>query len=113
MSTTRQNKVARLLQQDISDILQKESMNLFRGAMLSVTIVRISPDLSFAKVYVSIFAPNTTDKEMIFETLNQNTPKIRMMLAKRVSKQLRIVPQLAFFIDDSLDYDEKISNLLN
>jgi len=112
MSSTRQNKVARLVQRDIADILQKESATLFRGAMLSVTTVRIAPDLSFAKIYVSIFAPQAEIKEEIFDTLQKHNAGIRLQLAKKVGKQLRIVPHLAFYIDDSLDYEEKIEELL-
>ncbi|HPY82539.1 MAG: 30S ribosome-binding factor RbfA [Bacteroidales bacterium] len=112
MTTTRQNKVARLLQRDISDILQKESRSLFRGALLTVTTVRIAPDLSFAKVYVSIFAPNQDDKQELFEKLQKNTVRIRTILAQKVAKQLRIVPELAFFLDDSLDYESRIEELL-
>ncbi len=112
MTTTRQNKVARLLQRDISDILQKESRNLFRGALLTVTTVRISPDLSFARIYVSVFAPNQGDKQELFEKLQKNTARFRALLAQKVAKQLRIVPELAFFLDDSLDYESRIEELL-
>jgi ribosome-binding factor A len=112
MTTTRQNKVARLLQRDLSDILQKESTALFRGGLLTVTIVRVSPDLSFAKVYVSIFAPHEDERKSLFETLQKQAVRIRMLLAQKVGKQLRIVPELAFFVDDSIDYEERITQLL-
>jgi len=112
MTTTRQNKVARLLQRDLGDILQKESRTMFRGALLTVTVVRVAPDLSFAKVYVSIFAPNDDEKQQLFEGLQKNTVRIRALLAQKVAKQLRIIPELAFYVDDSLDYEAHINELL-
>lgn len=112
MSETRQNKVARLLQKELGDIFQKESMNLFRGALISVTAVRVAPDLSFAKVYVSIFAPSKDEKEL-FESIQEKTKIIRQMLAQKVAKQLRIIPELAFHIDDSIAYQENIERLLH
>lgn len=111
MSSTRQNKVARLLQKELGDIFQKESMNFFRGALISVTVVRVAPDLSFAKVYLSIFAPSKDEKEL-FETVQEKAKTIRQMLAQKVAKQLRIIPELAFHIDDSIEYQENIERLL-
>ena len=78
--------------------------------MISVTKVRISPDLSIAKGYLSIFP--TEGKEEVLKGINEAIPKIRYALGKRVGKQLRIIPDLKFFIDDSLDYIENIDNLL-
>ncbi len=112
MGETRQNKVARLIQKELGDIFQKESMNLFRGALISVTAVRVAPDLSFAKVYVSIFAPSKDEKEL-FESIQEKTKTIRQMLAQKVAKQLRIIPELAFHIDDSIAYQENIERLLH
>ena len=101
MDSTRQNKVARLLQKELGEIFQRESMNLFRGALISVTVVRVAPDLSFAKVFVSIFAPSKDEQEL-FKSIQDNTKKIRQLLAQKVAKQLRIIPELAFHIDDSI-----------
>lgn len=112
MTTTRQNKVARLLQKELGDIFQKEAMNMFRGALISVTIVRVAPDLSFAKVYLSIFAPSKDEKEL-YQAVQDKAKTIRQMLAQKVAKQLRIVPELAFFVDDSIEYQENIERLLN
>ncbi|SRR5574344_853979 len=112
MSETRQNKVARLLQKELGDIFQKESLSLFRGALISVTVVRVAPDLSFAKVYLSIFAPAKDEKEL-YASVQDKAKTIRQMLAQKVAKQLRIIPELAFFIDDSIDYQENIERLLN
>ena len=111
MTSPRQDKISRLLQRDLSDIFQKESLNLFKGALVSATIVRVSPDLSVAKVYVSIFSPN---KDIdIFALINKNKKSIRYKLAERVKNQLRIVPELVFYVDDSLDYIENIEGLLS
>ncbi|MBR3979815.1 MAG: 30S ribosome-binding factor RbfA [Bacteroidales bacterium] len=112
MDSTRQNKVARLLQKELGEIFQRESMNLFRGALISVTVVRVAPDLSFAKVFVSIFAPSKDEQEL-FKSIQDNTKKIRQLLAQKVAKQLRIIPELAFHIDDSIAYEENITRLLN
>jgi ribosome-binding factor A len=110
METTRQSKVSRLLQRDLGEIFQVESRNLFGGKMISVTTVRISPDLGLAKVYLSIF-PSEKSEETL-EVVRMNTKNVRRILGRRVGKQLRIVPELAFFVDDSLDYIENIDNLL-
>lgn len=111
MSSIRQQKVAALLQKEIASFFQRESKTYFAGAMISVTQVRVSPDLSSAKVYLSVFA--TRDKEEIFHFIETQTKEIRFIIGKQVGKQLRVVPELMFFFDDSLDYAENISNLLN
>ena len=111
MTSSRQDKVSRLLQKNLSEIFQKESLTLFKGALVSVTIVRVSPDLAFAKVYLSIFS---TNKDVdVFSLINKNKKSIRYKLGERVKNQLRIVPELSFYLDDSLDYIENIEGLLN
>ena len=109
METTRQNKIARLLQKELSDIflLQAKSMP---GILISVSAVRISPDLSVARAYLSIF-PSEKAEEMI-KNINENMKSVRYELGPRVRHQLRIIPELKFFVDDSLDYLEKIDELL-
>ena len=77
-----------------------------------MTVVRVAPDLSFAKVFVSIFAPSKDEQEL-FKSIQDNTKKIRQLLAQKVAKQLRIIPELAFHIDDSIAYEENITRLLN
>ncbi|MDQ3191950.1 MAG: 30S ribosome-binding factor RbfA [Bacteroidota bacterium] len=110
METTRQKKVARLLQKELGEIFQRESKTMFGGAFITVTGVRISPDLSVAKVYLSLFVAK--DRDVVMKFVKKQTKEIRTKLAERVKKQLRIVPNLDFHIDDSLDYAEKIDNLL-
>lgn len=109
METTRQNKIARLLQKELSEIflLQTKSMH---GVLVSVSAVRISPDLSIARVYLSIF-PSEKGEELI-KSINANMKSIRYELGTRVRFQLRIIPELKFFLDDSLDYLEHIDELL-
>lgn len=111
METTRQSKISRLLQKDLGEIFQLESRNLFGGKIISVTTVRISPDLALAKVYLSIFPSENSEDTL--KLIKMNTKNVRRLLGLKVGKQLRIVPELAFFVDDSLDYIEKIDNLLN
>ena len=110
MDSTRQNKISRLLQKDLAEIIQKEGRDLFPGVMVSVTNVRISPDLSIARVYLSIF-PSEKGAAVLLE-IKKHTSKIRGLLGIKVGKQLRIVPQLDFHIDDSLDYIDNIDRLL-
>ena len=109
METTRQNKIARLLQKELGDIflLQTKSMH---GVLVSVSAVRISPDMSIARVYLSIF-PSEKAEELI-KNINANIKSIRYELGTRVRFQLRIIPELKFFLDDSLDYLERIDELL-
>ena len=110
MDTIRQNKVARLIQRDLSEMFQQECKEYIVGAMLSITAVRVSPDLSYAKVYVSIFPSNRT--ESVIKSLEEHNKSIRFILGKKVGKQMRIIPELRFFVDDSLDYIDKIDELL-
>lgn len=109
METTRQNKISRLIQKELSEIflLQTKSMN---GVLVSVSAVRISPDMSIARVYLSVF-PSERSQEMV-KNINDNMKSIRYELGTRVRHQLRIIPELKFFVDDSLDYAERIDELL-
>jgi ribosome-binding factor A len=110
MATNRQEKVARLLQRELSEIFQRSSAAEFKGQMITVTVVRISPDLAMARVYLSIFP--TKDKEDLLARIKQRTSFIRGELGNRIKKSLRIVPELVFIMDDSIDYIENIDNLL-
>ncbi len=110
MSSTRQSKIERLLQKDLGDIFQKGTSTLFKGKMITVTTVRVSPDLSSARAYLSLFP--VEDKKEFMEYINSIEGQIRYDLGKRIRHQLRKVPSLSFFLDDSLDYIENIDNLL-
>ena len=103
MEGTRLQKIERLLQKELSDIFQKQTQAM-HGVLVSVSVVRVSPDLSVAKAYLSIF-PSAKGEELL--------KAIRYDLGQRVRLQLRKIPELSFFIDDSLDYIEHIDSLLN
>lgn len=110
MDSIRQNKVSRLIQRELSGMFQNECKEIIAGAMVSVTMVRVSPDLSYAKIYLSIFPSDRI--EVTMNSLEEKNKSIRFILGKKVGKQMRIIPELRFFVDDSLDYIEKIDNLL-
>mgnify|MGYP001087947664 CR=1 FL=1 len=110
MDSTRQKKVARLVQKELAEIILHHSGELAPGKMVSVTTVRVSPDLSLAKTYISIF-PSEKSSEVLANIRN-HVPRLRFELGQKVRNQLRIVPEIAFFIDDSNDYIDKITNLL-
>ncbi|MBD5224723.1 MAG: 30S ribosome-binding factor RbfA [Bacteroidales bacterium] len=109
MESTRQAKISRLIQKELSEILRLQTAKT-NGILVSVSAVRISPDLSIAKAYLSIF-PSGKSQE-ILENIKRNAKTIRYELAQRVRFQLRKTPELSFYLDDSLDYIENIDNLL-
>jgi ribosome-binding factor A len=110
MESTRLKKVSRLLEKDLGEIFQQMAKSTFPGVLLTVTKVRITPDLSVAKAYISIFP--VTDSKEIMHHIHTQTNFLRNELANRVRLQLRIIPDLQFFLDDSLDYEENINRLL-
>ena len=110
METTRQNKIARLIEKDLSTIFQQQTRQM-RGVLVSVSIVRVSSDLSVAKAYLSIF-PSDKAEELL-QNINDHAAQIRYELGNLERHQLRIIPELKFFIDDSLDYLENIDRLLH
>lgn len=109
MQETRQNKIARLLQKELSLLFQEQTRKT-HGTMVSVTRVKISPDLSVCTAYLSVF-PSAKAEEII-ANVNTNKTTLRYELGKRIRNQVRIIPELRFFIDDSLDYIEHIDELL-
>ncbi|WP_291274232.1 30S ribosome-binding factor RbfA [Flavobacterium sp.] len=111
METNRQKKIGTLIQKDIVDILQGEvRKNSITNLIISVSKVNVTSDLSIAKVYLSIF-PSDKGPELLI-AIKTNAPLIKHELAQRVRQQLRRVPELIFYLDDSLDYIEKIDNAL-
>ena len=109
METTRQQRIERLLQKELSEIFQRQTQ-LMHGVLVSVSKVRISPDLSICKVYLSIF-PSERGEELL-KNIRIHVRELRYNLGERVRHQLRIIPELKFFIDDSLDYIDHIDELL-
>lgn len=110
MESTRQAKIARLLQKELSEIFRQQTAKM-RNVIVSVSTVRVSPDLSAARVYLSVF-PSAKAAEML-ESIKASAKTVRYDLAQKVRFQLRKTPELSFFLDDSLDYIENIDNLLN
>lgn len=108
--TTRQQKIARQIQRDIAEILQKEGREIVAGKLVTVTTVRVSPDFGYAKIYFSIFPFEKSGEVM--EALEKNNWFLRKELGKRIRNQLKVVPELQLFLDDSLEYIENIEGLL-
>ena len=109
METTRQQKIARLLQKELSEIFRQDTAKV-GNVIVSVSSVRVSPDLSIARAYLSIFPSDKA--QILLDSINKNAKTIRYDLAQKVRYQLRKTPELFFHIDDSLDYIEHIDNLL-
>ena len=124
MDSTRQNKIARLIQQDLGDIFLKEMKPAIGNSLITVTKVRVTSDLSIARAYISIFpvgtmpvtadtpAGTTATTQLVIDAILTHASDIRRRLGLREGKQLRIIPNLEFYLDDSLDYIENIEKLL-
>lgn len=110
MDSTRQQKYNRLFQKEIGELFQREGYNFFGKAFVTVTNVRVSPDLGIARVYLSIFG--APDSKMVMAQIDKHNKEIRKQFGAQIRHQARIVPELKFFLDDSLDYVEKIEKLL-
>ena len=108
--STRQLKVAREIQREMAEIIRSKGMAAFDGALVSVSGVQISSDLSVAKIYVSIFP--SAKAAAVMGKLKENVRALRAELGRAMGKQLRIVPEIIFFLDSSLDYVEHIDELL-
>ena len=109
MQETRKNRISRLLQKELAEIFQSQTRKM-HGILVSVTRVRISPDLSICTAYLSIF-PSEKGEEFL-KNITANEKTLRYELGTRVRNQLRIIPELRFFIDDSFDYIDHIDELL-
>ena len=124
MQNTRQNKICRLIQQDMGDIFLREVKNCqwpsdneadlesLRKSLITVTEVRITPDLSIARIYLSIMIIGSGTVDGVMALIRANGADLRRRLGMREGKQLRIIPQLEFYIDDTLDYIDNINRLL-
>jgi ribosome-binding factor A len=110
MDSTRQQKISRLLQKEMSEIFEFEVRGIMQGGMVTITKVNVTKDLSIARFYLSIFA--VKDKQKLLEDIRGHTPELRYRLGNRIAKQVRIIPHLEFFEDDSLDYIDNIEKLL-
>ena len=112
MQSTRQNKICRLIQQDMGDIFLREMKGVLGPSLITVTNVNMTPDLSIARIYVSIMVIGQGSPDSILAIIRENTSDLRRRLGLREGKQLRIIPQLEFFLDDTLDYIDNINRLL-
>lgn len=111
MENTRQQKISKQIQRDIAEILQRDHSSLLRGMLVTVTTVRVSVDLAYAKIYISVFP---FDKAKVaLELIDGQNKAIRGALGNRMRNQVKSIPELQFFIDDSLEYIENIDSLLN
>ncbi len=109
-SNTRQQKVEKQIQKDMAEILQREMPEVTSGALVTVTAVRVSPDFAYAKVYVSIFPFNR--HEQVMRSLGQHASPLRGRLGNRLRNQLKSIPEIQFFLDDSLEYIEHIEQAM-
>lgn len=110
MASIRQQKIAGLIQKEMSQIFLREARTICKGGMVSVTVVRVSPDLGVAKIYLSVFG--VPDKDEVMNNIKEHTANLRHELSKETRHQLRKTPELIFYLDDSLDYAEEIDRLL-
>jgi ribosome-binding factor A len=110
MDSLRQNKVNSLMQRELAEIFRQEARTLLPGGLITVTVVRVSPDLGLAKVYLSLFP--VKDKQATMDLIKDQGHRLRGLLGERVGKQMRVVPELLFYLDDSLDRAEEIDRLL-
>ncbi len=110
MESTRQQKVAKQIQRDLAEIIQKDYNTIFKGLLLTVTMVRVSPDFGYAKAYISVFPFDR--HEEVLQLLEKHNWAIRKTLGSRIKNQLKLVPELEFFIDDSLEYIENIDRAM-
>ena len=110
MENTRQQKIAKQIQKDVAEIFQKEGAAIVRGMLVTVTAVRVSPDFGYAKIYVSVFLFERSEELM--KELEHNNWFVRRALGQRIRNQLKSVPEIQFFLDDSLEYIEQIDQAL-
>jgi ribosome-binding factor A len=110
MESKRQQKFSRLIQKELAEVFQREVPHLFSGAFISVSTVRVSPDLGLARTYLSVMNSKTSN-EMLLQELRANTKTIRHLLAQRIKSQVRVVPELVFYLDDTAEYAANIDKL--
>ena len=110
MNNSRQEKIARQIQRDLGEMFLREAAPLLQGAMVTVTSVRISPDMGYAKVFLSVFPFDR--HAAVMASLEANAWFVRKTLGTKLRNQLRIIPELSFFLDDSFEYIDKIDGLL-
>jgi ribosome-binding factor A len=111
MDSTRQNKFGRLIQKELGELFQREGADFYGRAFVTITVVRMSPDMGVAKVYLSLLAAKDKERDEFLAKIRGQSKEIRKRLGARIKGQVRHIPELYFFIDDSLDYVEKMEKL--
>ncbi len=111
MESKRQQKFAGVIQEDLAQIFQREGMNFLPNTLVTITKIRVTPDLAIARVFLSFF--NTENSALALNTIKAHASEIRYKLGSRIKNQVRIVPQLEFFVDDTSAYVEKMDRLFD
>lgn len=111
MHSKRQHKFGRQIQKDLSEIFQKDPRHFFGNSLVTLTGVEMSPDLSFAKVFLSVFP--IKDADQVFFEINEKKSEVRKLLGNKIGKKVRIIPELAFFHDDTEERASKMDKLIN
>ncbi len=110
MESTRQQKFSRMIQKEMAELFVRDTKSLFGGTYISVNTVRMSPDLSVAKIYLSFLSSD--DKNAELKKVRVHTKPLRKMLGDKLKKNIRIIPELIFLLDDGVDYAIRINNLI-
>lgn len=108
--STRQQKFSRLIQKELSDIFQRDKKGILENTFISIVDVKVSPDLSVARIYLSMTLAK--DKERVLENINLHKREIRKALGEKIGRQVRIVPEIAFFIDEVEEHAQRIEDII-
>jgi len=111
MESKRQQKFSRVLQKELAEVFQRDVSHLFNGAYVSITQVRVSPDLGVAKIYLSLLLAN--NQQEVLQIIKTNTKAIRHALAQRIKNQVRVIPELIFYLDDSAEYAAHMDKIIS
>ncbi|WP_146901132.1 30S ribosome-binding factor RbfA [Adhaeribacter aerolatus] len=111
MESKRQQKFSRVLQKELAEVFQRDVSHLFNGAYVSITLVRVSPDLGVAKIYLSLLLAN--NQQEVLQSIKTNTKAIRHALAQRIKNQVRVIPELIFYLDDSAEYAAHMDKIIS
>jgi ribosome-binding factor A len=111
MESKRQQKFAGVIQEDLAAIFQREGMSFLPNTLVTITKVRVTPDLALARIFLSFF--NNTNSQLALQTVKLHASEIRYKLGARIKDQVRIIPQLEFFIDDTSDYVERMDKIFD
>ena len=111
MESKRQQKFAGVIQEDLAAILQRESSSYLANTMVTITKVRVTPDLAIARVFLSFFSNN--NNQLALQTIKQHSSEIRYKLGSRIKDQVRVIPQLEFFIDDTSEYVDRMDKIFD